>query len=229
MSPLQYLAARVIRARVNRLSKASDPGLIRLSQEKLRRFSPKDFEGGWNPLAWLDRRFGDRATRIFLVADHLIHGDSRAAVVLSVSPLLVAAYTDELDCIAMLQFPGDFVSEFKLRVGSRLLTVNRYVREGPLAGDLEHGPASYHRYVNFLPLIANFLSDDLDRIESRIASIAEPEWARTIALGRRSLAKFGDRARDGRPSRCLVPAEAKPLAWPPSPSSDPLWDEDVDR
>ena len=206
MSLLRYLAVRKIRAQINQRSKASDPGLIHLSQEKLRRLCPEYFEVGRNPLAWFDRKFGDRATAIFLIADHLIHGDSRAAVVLSVSPLLVAAYTDELDCIAMLRFPDDFVSEFQLQVGHRLLTVNTYSSDGPLAGDLEHGPASYYQFVNFSPYVADFLSDDLDRIGRRKASISENEWGRTVDLGRRSVARYGERARDGRPSRCSIPA-----------------------
>ena len=46
--------------------------------------------------------------------EQLLHGDSRAAVVVSVDPLLlVAAYTDELDCVALLRFPdSEFVEEY---------------------------------------------------------------------------------------------------------------------
>ena len=38
----------------------------------------------------------------------------RAAVVIAVKPLLIAAYTDELDCIAMLHFPEELAAEYAL-------------------------------------------------------------------------------------------------------------------
>jgi len=44
--------------------------------------------------------------KIEAISNHLKMGDSRAAVVISIHPkLVIAAYTDELDCVAMLQFP----------------------------------------------------------------------------------------------------------------------------
>ena len=60
------------------------------------------------------------------IAEHLEHGDSRAAIVVSTDPeLLIAAYTDELDCVAMLRLPKEpLVSKYSLLRGSRLLTVN---------------------------------------------------------------------------------------------------------
>lgn len=204
---LFYFFFRLVSLLNNHRSRASNPGLIRLSHAKLKRLCPEFFAFGIDPIAWFDQIAGERAIRIFAVADQLIHGDSRAAVVMSVSPLLVAAYTDELDCIAMLHFPDEFVSEHNLRVRSRLLTVNRYFRYGRLPGDLENGPLSYNRYPNFQPFIADFLSNDTDRILSRKAKVREDEWIRAWVLGKRYLAKFGNRARDGSPSYCDRPAE----------------------
>ena len=50
------------------------------------------------------------------IAEHLIFGDSRAAVVISIYPkLIVAAYSDELDCVAMLLFPREpFITKYNL-------------------------------------------------------------------------------------------------------------------
>ena len=64
------------------------------------------------------------------IAEHLEHGDSRAAIVVSTYPaLLIAAYTDELACVAMLRLPKEpLVSKYSLLRGSRLLTVNTYVQ-----------------------------------------------------------------------------------------------------
>jgi hypothetical protein len=164
------------------------------------------FESRGNLIAWLDRLIGSRAALIFQTADHLSHGDSRAAVVVSVAPLLVAAYTDEIDCIALLQFPDDLLGEYDLHVRDRLLTVNRYVAGGLLAPDLEDGRLSYHRFSNFQPMIADFLTEDSDRLRQRKIRIGEDEWVRTWVLGRRYLERFGNVARNGRPQFCMRPA-----------------------
>jgi len=133
-------------------------------------------------------------------------------MVVSTNPLLVAAYTDEMDCIALLQFPDALVPQYHLTVGQRLLTVNLYAFGQVLVRDLEHGPASYHRYTNFRPYIAEFLSDDLTRIETRKTQISEAEWVRTSRCAQDYLAKHGKKARDGRPMYCETPAEVHKVA-----------------
>lgn len=184
---------------------ASDPGGIRLSHAKLRRFHPELYEpkGLWR---WLGRRSPMQEFWLTRKTEHLLHGDSRAALVVSVQPLLVAAYTDELDCIALLHFPPELVAEYGLQVWTRLLTVNLYAFGSTPVADLENGPASYRRYSNFDPLIAEFVSDDLPRIEYRKAEIPEAEWQRTAALAHAYLGKHEPLARDGRPMRCGDPA-----------------------
>jgi hypothetical protein len=157
LGAFQYIRARVDRWQINVQSRASDPIGIRLDRNKLHRLCPEYFEIGANPIAWLDARLGRRAADVFLVQDQLNHGDSRAAVVVSVSPLLVAAYTDELDCVALLRFPDEFARDYGLRPFSRLLTVNWYWSGVP-APDLEIGPLNLNRYGNFQPLIADNLA-----------------------------------------------------------------------
>lgn len=192
---------------INARSFASAPGSLSLSDRFLRLLRPDWYTGGWDPFAWLDLKFGGRAMARFLVADQLVHGDSRAAVVVCLEPVLVAAYTDELDCIAMLRFPGVLARTHSLYLGQRLLTVNRYRGPAqPVAPDLEHGPASLRNYRNFQPLIANFLVEDSPRLAERIAEIDEAEWQRTATLAQQYLSRFGTAARDGRPWHCFQPA-----------------------
>src|SRR5687767_13892162 len=105
---------------------ASDPGQINLSIPRLRRLRPDLFGKG---AVW-------HAMMVFLsiepfphkrhIREQLAAGDSRAAVVMKINPLLVAAYTDELDCVAILRFDDSLVAEFDLTPGTRLLTVNTY-------------------------------------------------------------------------------------------------------
>lgn len=188
---------------LNDNSAASNPGGLILAPEKLRRFHPELYSK-WSFL-WRKLSRAQDYYRIHL-SEHLLYGDSRAALVVCVEPLLVAAYTDELDCIALLAFPTELVSEYGLAVGSRLLTVNLYELGLHPVADLENGPASYHRYANFFPLIAEFLSYNIGRIENRKVAITEEEWARTAECARAYLARHGSIARDGRPLHSGKPA-----------------------
>ena len=115
--------------------------------------------------------------------EHLQLGDSRAAIVLETSPLLVAAFTDDLDCVVILSFPNHLVEEHRLEPGSRLLTVNTYSEETAI--DLFEGPRDHGSWGNYHPAISDFMSDDRDRIEARKASIGEAEWGRCAAMAQR--------------------------------------------
>jgi hypothetical protein len=186
---------------------ASDPGRITLRHEKMSRLHPE---------LYLYKGLCNRVKKRFTPEqiyshtyhrEHLENGDSRAAVVISLQPLVIAAYTDEFDCVAMLEFPDFLALEYSLQVGSRLLTVNTYYPgHSNLVADLEHGPASCHQYWNFTPLIAEFLSIDFDRIEQRKSEITEQEWSRTVELAHNYLDKYGSRFRNGLPLYCSSPA-----------------------
>ena len=74
---------------------ASDPLALRLDRRRLRRVHP---DGLWSRLR------GHRRERTEELDEHMSFEDSRAAVTLSLDPLLVAAYTDELGCSVVLEF-----------------------------------------------------------------------------------------------------------------------------
>jgi hypothetical protein len=158
---------------------ASDPGGLRLSIDLLRQIEPA-FGELLGPA--LDRS-RDAAELVERLDEHLRLGDTRAACCVSVEPLLVAAYSDELDCVALLSFPGWLADRFGLLPGFRLLTVNTYMDEANLAPDLVAGPRQLGRYTNFYPVIADFVSEDTERIDQRKATISEEEWRRCDELG----------------------------------------------
>jgi hypothetical protein len=196
-------------------TRASDPGGVRLSKRKLGEMHPELVSRiRWMLGIWSKKiKLGVLGREYLLthVEEHLMQGDSRAALVVSVSPLRVAAYTDELDCVALLAFPDQYVSRYELKVGSRLLTVNTYsyIAQG-IARDLEEGESAFHRYGNFEPYIAEFLSDDLDRIGERKLAINQREWQRTNDLAARYIEQYGLIARDGRPLACMFAASIPP-------------------
>lgn len=178
-------------------TRASHPGGLALSKAKLAVFKR-------------DLKLSERVELLFrmpdaLIAEHLNLGDSRAAMVICVEPLLVAAYTDELDCVAMLRFPQLFVAAYALRPGSALLTVNTYGSGANVSPDLTPGPGNLGRWTSFWPIIGEFLSDDLVRIGARKRQIDDDEWDRVELLGNEYREWFGDRARDGSPYSSLVP------------------------
>jgi hypothetical protein len=177
---------------------AANPGALTVSEAKLRVLRP-DFHGFSGlrrkvreavGLDWKQREYIDQ---------HLAGGDSRAALVVSVAPLRVAAYTDELDCVAIVAYPDEFVEEYGLVVGTRLLTVNTYFRNVQPEADLVPGPESTGNWSGFHPMIAEFISDDMDRIERRKAEISDEEWRRAYKMGKARLKEQPGLARDGRP------------------------------
>ncbi len=187
---------------------ASDPGQITLSHEKLRVLRPDLYgiAGVWEFIAAFFRLGWPQ--RIY-IEEQLQCGDSRAAVVVSVNPLLVAAYTDELDCIAMLRFPDEFVRRYRLSIGSRLLTVNCYGNSPNFDPDLILGPQLIQRWTGFHPLIAEFLTDDYDRVQARKNDITENEWQRAFTMGTEYIKVRPGVARDGRPVYSSIPAAAR--------------------
>lgn len=189
-------------------SMASDPISVTVSREKVKLLMP-EFFGVLGSVLKLARR-------AFLTSDSiydelemcLCNGDTRAAVVLTIEPLRVAAYTDEFDCVAILRFTDKVDDYYRLKVGDRLLTVNTYdPTEGKRARDLI--PGDRYRgteWSNFCPFIADFLSDDIDVIEKRKRAISEDEWQRTRQLGMERLRKKPRRARHGNPLYVKDPA-----------------------
>jgi hypothetical protein len=138
--------------------------------------------------------------------EHLMSGDSRAAVVVSTTPLLVAAYSDDLDCVAMLQFPNDYSHRYRLSVGSKLLRINCYYCQFTEHADLSFGPGHTGQWTGFFPLIADFLSGDDRRIERLKQDIRDIEWQRCHQLGDEYLLERPGVARQGRPKRAHQPA-----------------------
>lgn len=188
---------------------ASHPAMTRLSDERLRRFHPQLF-GLRGTLRALAITFvpGVSGLTYRQIAEWLYHGDSRAAVVVGLRPLVVSAYNDDLDCVALLRFDDSLAAEFGLKVGSRLIAANTFRPRKPLvrlARDLWDGPHSQGVHANVWPLIADFLSDDLARIEQRKREIDESEWQRAFTLGHDRL-RQGAPLRDGRPLTCGRPA-----------------------
>jgi hypothetical protein len=193
---------------------AFTPAALALSDEKLKLVAPELFSArSWAKfLRENGYRLGapDETAAYWkhYIAEYLRAGDPRAAIVISAAPLLVAAYAGELDCIALLRFDKKIARAYNLDAGNRLLAVNTYLEWNFwLPEDLQPGPRASGQYRNFAPLIAEFLSGDETAIRKRKSAIPAEEWTRAESLGRAYLNQFGEKARDGRPLLCHLPAK----------------------
>jgi hypothetical protein len=191
---------------------ATNPGALSLSERKLEELEPALFTARTfkcSPGCPIDHPAAEMRERF---AEHLRLGDSRAAVVVALQPLLVAAYSSDLDAVALLRFPVELVERYRLKVGARLLTVNTYAdvrgkttNEPFYAVDLVPGPRR-SGWSNFSPFIADFLSDESERIEARKRELPESEWLDVERLTGIRVARMGlDTARSGLPTLAGVP------------------------
>jgi hypothetical protein len=79
--------------------------------------------------------------------------------------------------------------------------------------DLVPGPRR-SAWSNVSPFIADFLSDDTDRIEARKRAIEEDEWASVDRLAEVRIARLGlATARGGRPTEAGWPRRARGSAY----------------
>lgn len=188
---------------------ASDPGRITVSESMVSRFHPELYRKRWTLFGLIDQYSEQQKSDQTRLREHLLMGDSRAAVVMSIKPLIVAAYTEDIDCVALLRFPDRLVKEHKLRLGSRLLTVNLY-GDGEMDIDLWHGPVSDHSWTGFTPVIADFVTEDKERLRVRKSTIAETEWKRAEQAFHEYIERNGHVARDGSPLYSWDPVKPNP-------------------
>ena len=178
-------------------SYATGPGKLRLSFAKLDRLHPELLMDGGGTVAGIGQM-------VFII-ENLLFGDTNPALVASVDPeLIVAAYSVDIDCVALLRFPLDFVPDYGLKPGTRLVSINSYYGEGEFAPDLKRGPG-YLAWRNVIPMIAEFLSDNVERIAHLHQRVPESKWQRCRDLTAAALKSRPLRSRDGRPLRCEKP------------------------
>ena len=65
-----------------------------------------------------------------------------------------------------------------------VFTINNYKNGIEIDPDLIVGPLATSRWSGFEPIIADFVTDDLNRVEIRKDHIEEWEWERTFKMGK---------------------------------------------
>ena len=127
----------------------------------------------------------------------LYYGDTQPALVMSVAPLTVAAYSDEIDGVLMLRFPDDFTEKYGLYPGMRLTTSNVYFRGEGFPRDIFIGEGFCRRYTDFLPIVQLFLGKNDEKIKAKTGLFGEDMWSRVSEKAARYTQEHPDLYRDG--------------------------------
>jgi hypothetical protein len=177
----------------------TNPGLFSVCEEMLRRERP-DLYGLGGAIIQKLLDLLNRLSARDRIKEQLWLGSIGAALVVSTNPGRVAAYSRELDCVAMLGYSSSRSHDLGLQEGSRLLTVNYHDRTGKHA-DLDFGPrkSATCTWTGFHPIIADFLTEDHVRLAERKKALPEPDWQRTEELGYDKLQYAPGAWRAGRP------------------------------
>jgi hypothetical protein len=140
--------------------------------------------------------------------EHLFHAALSPAVVVSRSPLVVAAYSPEHDASVLVRFDRYATSMEGLRDGGRVLSVNMYA-SAP-ARDVVQGPGSSGAFGNFIPMIADVFCQEASALAGARAQISEAEWRRAEACAAEAVAR-GLPPRDGAPLSVSQPRSPGPF------------------
>ncbi len=184
---------------------ASSPGGVSLSKEKLKMLRP-DLYGIKASVKETIRAvlFGWSEKR--RIKEHLMFCDSQPAIVVSKHPLVVAAYSDDIDCVVMLKFPDEYAGIYNLDVKSRLITINIYGRGESFQNDILPGESCNYTWVAFNPFIAEFLTDDIDILTHKKEQIGNEIWDYVCTLAVEYQIRHPNVWRDGRPGFSYISA-----------------------
>ena len=127
----------------------------------------------------------------------LFYGDTQPAVVVSTAPLLIGAYSDEMDAVVMLRFPDEFAKQYKLTVGTRLTTSNVYFTERAIADDIHIGEKDSRQYTDFAPLVQLFFGKKDDKIMEKTKLFGEDVWQAVSEKANEYLRFYPNCSRDG--------------------------------
>lgn len=157
-------------------------GGLELSDFKLKTLRPDIYSLGGS-IKQMFSKFGSGFTPRDMIATILQHGDSQPAIVISMRPLLVSAYSDEFDGVVILDIPEPLKESYKLQLGTRLLTCCFYGQDDKVQGDIITGAGFSKRWQLFMPVLADLCSGDYPRIRQLKQKIDENNWHKAWYMG----------------------------------------------
>jgi hypothetical protein len=157
---------------------ASDTLGARLSTKKAKFMWPELFNFWGNP-----KKVEEGDLDILKAFDECLQfTDSNAAMVISINPLRIACFSDEMDGITMLEMPQRFVAKYDLKVQTRLICINTYRSTGEFESDILHrNPRGVWDDVG--STVADFITDDINQLNRRKSEISAEQWELIYVLG----------------------------------------------
>lgn len=151
-------------------SSASLPGMLPMSKEKYRNIIK-------NHLKLSGVQSNEVIMNFPFFNENFIYGDTQPAIVVSLSPLVISAYSDELDAVLFLKFPEELAASYGLREGMRLTASNCYPSAKTLSKDIFPGKNYNGHFKDFMPMIHLFFSYDDERALELTSNFSENMWA----------------------------------------------------
>lgn len=159
-------------AYINKDTYAENKSNIKFSKEKYKEIKEL-FDFNKSELSFYKKAKGK-------IKAYLKGGDLQPAIVYSLFPLQIAAYSDEMDAVVLLKFPSSFIHKYKLEEGQRLVTSNVYWPKNILsvAEDIFVGENYSGYYRDVIPIVALFLCDSKseEEVKSLVNLFDETLW-----------------------------------------------------
>lgn len=168
---------------------AENAGGVKLSEEKFRQMRDEILKMSFVQKMQYNRNFQR-------IDDYMTNGDTQPAIVYSVKPLIISAYSDEMDGVVFLEFPDRLAEMYNLHTGMRLVTSNVYNCGFKIAKDINTGAGYLKRYTDFTPIVQLFLTKDEDYVMKRTELFDENVWDRVKQLTEK-YSQSGNKARKG--------------------------------
>jgi hypothetical protein len=150
---------------------ASDSIGINIDVNKLKFLIPEIFNIS-EKIKYKFRNWGFKSD-IEFIAEHVKNGDSQGAIVVSVNPLLIAAYNEDIDCIVMLKFEQKIQNKYNFKIEDKLLCVNAFGESDNLQSDLIPGKNNLKIWQLVHPIIADLVSSDKIKLKKRKDEIGD--------------------------------------------------------
>ena len=194
---------------------ASSPGGMTKSDYKLKMLRP-DIYGIKGTIEHLLSKLNVGCSERDMIEAQLARGDVQPAIVISMRPLLVSAYSDEFDGVVILDVPAALKDVYNFQLGTRLVSCCFYGHDSKIQGDISPGPKYLNRWQVFNPVLADICSGDYNRIRQVRAGISEDSWHKAWYMGLAYRKIRPGWARFGLPGLTMIeaipPASAKDAA-----------------
>ncbi|MDE5754270.1 MAG: hypothetical protein K2H89_07000 [Oscillospiraceae bacterium] len=168
---------------------ASNPGEVCLSEHKFAQLRDDILH-----LSFLKKLYYNKQFR--RINQYLLNGDTQPAIVVSVNPLIISAYSDEMDAVVFLRFPEKLADIYHLSTGMRLVTSNIYFEGDKIAKDIQTGDEYLNQYSDYTPIVQLFLCDAENGILNRTALFDEQIWYKVMRMTEQK-ASENPKPRDG--------------------------------